>query len=467
MSDQAQIQAPDGWSAHLAALYRLGLPLIGAQMAQMAIHLTDIAMVGRLGAPELAATALATNYFFLIYIFGSGFLVALSPIIAQMVGSGDTRAVRRSTRMGMWFAIAYGIACLPLLLVAEPVLVALGQDAKLAAIAGEYMAVASFGMVPSLIFIAYRSFLGAINRASILLWASLAAVVLNAALCWVLIFGRLGMPALGVRGAGFAAIGTNLFLVAIISLYITRDAKASAFDIFARFWRADWLVMRSLLALGLPISLTIVAEVGLFQVATLMAGWLGVVALAAHSIVMQLISFAFMVPLGLASAATIRVGQSVGAGRLADAGRAARGALLTAVAVSMLTIILFVALPAPLIRIFLAADDPLFTPTLAAAVPLLMIAAAFNLFDGAQAIGAGNLRGLKDTRVPMLIAIGAYWGVGVPLAYVCGFTFGLGTPGLWAGLAGGLLVAGGLLNWRFFARLAAMAAPRPQLNPAS
>ena len=443
------------WRQHFAALYSLGLPLVAAQMAQMAIHATDIAMVGRIGAPELAATALATNYFFLIYMFGSGFLVALAPIVAQAFGQDDPRAVRRSTRMGLWFAVGYGIICIPALFAVEPVLLALKQDPKLAAIAGDYMRIAAFGMVPALMFTAFRSFLGAINRANILMWASFAAVALNALLNYIFIFGNFGAPKMGVAGSALGSVLTNIFVCIAVGLYVATDARAKAYEIFVRVWRADWPVLGALLKLGLPISLTIIAEVMMFQFASIMAGWIGVVPLAAHSIVMQLISFSFMVPLGLASAATIRVGQAIGGGNYGDANRAARAALYTAVGAAAVTIAIFLTVPEALIRIFLASSDPLLGPTLAAAIPLLVIAAAFNLFDGAQAIAAGNLRGLKDTRVPMVIAIGSYWGIGMPLAYVFAFNLGYSTPGIWLGLACGLLCTAVLLNWRFFTKLAA------------
>jgi multidrug resistance protein, MATE family len=450
------LQNPElSWRQHYAALYRLGLPLVGAQMAQMAIHATDIAMVGRIGASELAATALATNYFFLVYMFGSGFLYALAPIVAQAFGRDDPRSVRRSTRMGLWFALGYGFICIPALFAVEPVLLALKQDPKLAAIAADYMAVAAFGMVPALMFTAFRSFLGAINRANVLLWASIAAVALNALLNYSFIFGNFGAPKMGVPGSALATVLTNTFVCIAVGIFVATDGKAKAYEVFIRVWRADWPVLGALLKLGLPISLTIIAEVIMFQFASIMAGWIGVVPLAAHAIVMQLISFSFMVPLGLASAATIRVGQAIGGGNYGDASRAARAALYTAFGAAFLTIILFISVPEALIRIFLSTSDPLLGPTLTAAVPLLMIAAAFNLFDGAQAIAAGNLRGLKDTRAPMLIAIGSYWGLGMPLAYVFAFKIGLATPGIWLGLACGLFATALLLNWRFFTKLAA------------
>jgi MATE family multidrug resistance protein len=435
------------------------MPMIGAQVVQFSINATDIAMVGRIGAAELAATALATNFHFLVYMFGSGFLVALSPIVAQAYGRGDERAVRRTVRMGLWFALAYGILCLPALFAAEPALMLLGQKPELAALAGDYMAIAAFGMLPSMVYVVFRSFLGAIDRAGIMLWASIAGVIANAGLNWVFIFGNLGAPAMGVPGAALASVITGILMALIVVAYGVREKRAAGYQVLVRFWRADWPVLWSSLALGLPISLTIIAEVGLFQMATLMAGWLGVVPLAAHSIVMQLISFSFMVPLGLGHAATVRVGQEIGAGSIADAERAGRAALATGFGAAALTILAFVTIPGLLIGIFLPADDPLFDQTLAAAIPLLMIGAAFNLFDGAQAIGAGNLRGIKDTKVPMVIAVASYWALGIPAAYALAFNGGLGAPGIWLGLAAGLCAAALLMNMRFFARIRAMPAP--------
>jgi MATE family multidrug resistance protein len=346
--------------------------------------------------------------------------------------------------------------CLPALLAVEPVLLALGQKPELAALAGDYMVIAAFGMVPSMVYVAFRSFLGAIDRAGIMLWASIAGVLANAGLNWVFIFGNLGAPEMGVPGAALASVITGTLMALIVVAYGVREKRAAAYQVLTRFWRPDWPVLWSSLALGLPISLTIIAEVGLFQMATVMAGWLGVVPLAAHSIVMQLISFSFMVPLGLGHAATVRVGQEVGAGRIADAERAGRAALAAGFGAAAVTIVAFLAIPSLLIGIFLPADDPLFAQTLAAAIPLLMIGAAFNLFDGAQAIGAGNLRGIKDTRVPMVIAVACYWALGIPAAWAFAFNGGLGAPGIWLGLAAGLSAAAFLMNMRFFARIRAM-----------
>jgi multidrug resistance protein, MATE family len=329
------------------------------------------------------------------------------------------------------------------------------------------MSILCFGLLPALVFVVFRSFLGAINRAAILMWVTLGGVALNAALNWVFIFGNLGAPEMGVRGAALASVMTNIAMAAGVIAYALREERAAAYQVLLRFWQPDLAVLKTTLALGLPISLTMIAETSMFQAASLMAGALGVVPLAAHAIVMQLISISFMVPYGISHAATVRVGQEIGAGRLGDARRAAATALAGGALAALATIALFIALPGPLIRIFLAADDPLFAQTVVAAVPLLMIGAAFNLFDGAQGIAAGNLRGIKDTRLPMLIAILSYWALGIPAGWLLAFKAGWGVPGVWCGLAVGVFAAALMLNARFFLRIARMAGAPLQPSPAS
>ena len=457
MNDAASthIIKPQGiksWSVHARALARLGLPLIGAQLAQMAIHATDIAMVGRLGILEIGATTLATQYFFVIYMFGAGFLIAVSPLAAQAFGEGDEVGVRRATRMGLWIAIIYSVLTMPLLLAVKPLLLSLGQQPANVALADDYMRVAFLGLLPALLFVAMRSFLSAIDRSGILLWASIAAVLLNGALNYVFIYGNFGAPQMGVQGAALASVGTNIFIAGAVMLYAKIEVRAKTFSVFLRLWRADWPVFGSLLALGLPISLTIIAEVGLFQAATLMAGTLGEVPLAAHGIVLQLVSFAFMIPYGLSAALTVRIGAETGAKRSHDVRRAALAGLYVVIAWSLIALALFVLFPRPLIGIFLPQSDPAFAATMAIAVTILAIGAAFQLVDGLQAAAAGSLRGMKDTRVPMLIAIGSYWLIGVPFAYLTGIVWNYGIAGIWGGLAFGLAAAAIMLVARLLIR---------------
>ena len=429
------------WRAHMRALLSIGFPLIGAQLAQMAINATDIAMVGRLGVAEIGATAIATQYFFFFYIFGSGFLMAVTPLAAAAFGADEIKGIRRAARMGFWIALGFAILVTPALLASRPVLAAFGQDATVIALTEDYLSVGFAAMFPALLFVAFRSYLSAIDRAGILLWASVAAVLLNAALNWVFIYGNLGAPMLGVRGAAIASLGTNLFLAATVIVYALRNAAVREHDLFVRLWRPDWHVMIRILALGLPISLTILAEVGLFQAATLMAGTLGPVPLAAHSIVLQIASFAFMIPYGLSGALTARIGSETGARRPRDVRRVGISGLTIAALWSGIATIVFIAFPTGLIAIFLKTDDPDFPAIVATGTTLLLLAAAFQTVDGLQTTAAGALRGIADTRVPMLIAVASYWLIGLPVTYLLGFTLQMGVVGIWIGLAIGLAVA--------------------------
>ena len=311
-----------------------------------------------------------------------------------------------------------------------------------------------WGMFPALVFVALRSFLSAIGKAAILLWATLAAVLVNAALNWVLIFGNLGFSAYGVPGAAIASVGTNIFIAILIGLYAARSPASKPYEIFVRLWRADWPILRTILALGAPISLTIIAEVGLFQMATIMAGWYGTVTLAAHSIVLQIASFSFMIPLGIASALTVRVGNETGARRKADARRVVLTGMALSVGIACLAVLAFLTMPKLLLGIFMTRSDPDYAAVLALGQSLLLLAAAFQLFDGLQATASGSLRGIRDTRVPMMIAVTAYWGVGLPVAYGASTWAEWGAHGIWAGLVAGLGLAAILLNWRLLAKTA-------------
>lgn len=430
----------------------LGVPLIGAQLAQIAINVTDTVMVGWLGAPELAAVVLATQTFFLFYIFGSGFALAVMPIAAQARGRKDVRGVRRSTRMGMWVILAYGALAMIPLWMTESILLALGQAESTAALAGEYMRVAQWGLFPGLLAMTFRSYLSALERAQIVLWTTVAGTLLNIFLNYIFIFGNLGAPRLGVVGAAFASLGTNLLMFLLLLAYSVVKSELRQYQLMVRLWRPDWQAFFDVLKLGWPISAMILAEVGLFSGASVMIGWIGTVELAAHGIALQLAGIAFMFPLGLSNAATVRVGNAYGRGDLVDLGRAGIIATGLAVAITAMFAVVFWSIPHVLIGFYLDQHNPDASDVLLHAVPLLAVAAAFQLVDGLQAMGAGLLRGLKDTKVPMVYAIVSYWVIGMTSGYFLAFHAGLGAVGVWWGLALGLAVAAVLLNWRYHRR---------------
>ena len=440
------------WLGHTRATLLLGLPLIGAQLAQIAINVTDTIMVGWLGAFELAAAVLGTQTFFLFYIFGGGLALAVMPIAAQAHGRDDTRGVRRSVRMGIWVILLYCVLVILPLWFTESVLVMLGQEPDIAALAGDYVRVAQWSIFPALMIMLFRSYLSALERAQIILWATLFGTLANIGLNYVFIFGNLGAPKLGVVGAAVASLGTNVITFLALLAYAVRKPDLRKYELLVRFWRADWQGFFEVMRLGWPIGASILAEAGLFAGAAIVIGWIGTVELAAHGIVLQLAGIAFMIPLGLSSAATIRVGNAFGREDWVGLSRAGMVAILLSIGATLATALLFLLLPGSLVGLFLDENNPDAALVIVNAVPLLFVAAAFQLVDGLQVIGTGLLRGLKDTTVPMFIAVFSYWGIGMASAYAFGIALDFGAVGVWWGLALGLLFAAILMNWRYLLR---------------
>jgi len=453
MNVQSQT-ARDGqsWGAHIWATLALGLPLVGTQIAQIAIATTDVVMLGWYGTEELAATVLGSQAFFVVYIFGSGFASAILPLAAQAEGRNDPTHVRRSVRMGMWILLLYAAVVMPLLWYLEPALIALGQKPELAALASDYIRIAQWAMFPGLMMMALRSFFAARSRAGIVLWSALIGTVFNGVLNYGLIFGNFGWPEMGVRGAAVASVASSTLIFLIMAGWALLHPRHLEYRLFQRFWRPEWPAFFEVFRLGVPISLTILAEVGLFMAASVMMGWLGTVQLAAHGIAIQLASISFMVPLGLSQAATVRIGQAYGRGNMEALARAAHAVMGLSVVIALASGALFWLFPEALIGLFLDESNVDAADLLAVAVPLLLVAAAFQLVDAIQAIAAGQLRGIKDTRIPMILAVISYWPIGLSAAYGLGFGLGLGGPGIWGGLAIGLGVAAVLLNLRFVNR---------------
>ncbi|MDZ7824560.1 MAG: MATE family efflux transporter [Ahrensia sp.] len=439
----------ESWGTHLRASFALGIPLVGSQLGLMLMNTTDTVMLGWYGVEELAASVLATQVYFVVMIFGAGICQAVMPMAAQAEGEGDQRMVRRVVRMGFWISIAYAFLTMPLFFLGEKILLLLGQEPRISALAGEYLFIAAWAMYPTLMSFALRSFLTAIQRAQIILWSTLGAALANVVINYMLIFGNWGAPELGIRGAAIATLLVNVLMFIAMALYVVGREETRRYDIFARFWRADWAAFFSVLKVGLPIGITILAEVGMFIFASIMVGWLGVIPLAAHGIALQLASLAFMVPLGMSQVATVRVSNAYGKSDPANLWRAANAVMIIAIAFAVSSALLFLLMPQTLIGLFLDESKESVLDVLAYAVPLLFVAAVFQLVDSTQAVAVAQLRGLKDTKVPMAIAVFAYWCVGLGTAYILGIWYGLGGVGVWTGLAFGLAVAAVLLSSRF------------------
>jgi MATE family multidrug resistance protein len=305
----------------------------------------------------------------------------------------------------------------------------------------------------------FRSHLSALDHARIVLWATVAGAVLNAGINWVLIFGNLSAPELGIAGAAIASVGTHLLIALVLALYAALHSDLKQDTLFARFWRPDWEAMGQVFRLGWPIALTLLSESGLFMATMVMMGWLGALPLAAHGIALQICSTTFMVHIGLSQAATVRAGRAWGRGDRGELRLAAIAALILSGAMVALTIAGFVLVPEALVGLFVDPNDPLRPEIIALGASLLLVAALFQLADAGQVMALGLLRGTQDTTVPMIYAILAYWGLGLPAAWVIGFPMGFEGPGIWAGLVVGLAVAAALMMTRFWRGPARVAPP--------
>lgn len=433
---------------HVRAMTILGLPLVGGHLSQFAIGLTDTVMLGWYGAEALAAITLSASFFFTLFIMGGGFAWAVMPMVASFHAEGDETSLRRATRMGMWLSIVFAALTAPLFWFASPILQVLGQDAELAEAAQRYLRVAGWGIVPALLVMVIKSYLAALERTQVVLWISLAAALANGLANYALIFGNWGAPELGLQGAAIASLLTQLISLVGVIWYAVRVLPEH--KLFQRLWRLDSEMFVRVFQLGWPISLTSLAETGLFVASALMMGWLGTVPLAAHGIAITLASGTFMVHLGLSNATTIRAGNAYGRRDAEHLARGGQTAIILSLVASAITIVVFLLIPELLINGFLDADDPARDQIIAIGIGLLAMAALFQLVDGAQVIALGLLRGVQDTRVPMFIAAFSYWIIGMPSGYFLGFTMGLGGIGVWTGLVIGLAFAAVLLMARFW-----------------
>lgn len=442
------MKQPSSYRDHARATLYLGLPLIGSHVAQFAITLTDALMLGWYSVDALAAEVLGGTLFFVIFIMGSGFAFAVMPMVASAQAAGEEAQVRRVTRMGAWASMLFGLAVLPMFIWAEPLFLAIGQEAAVSAQAGQYLGIAGYAILPALLVMVLKSYLAALERTQVVLWMTLAAVGLNVAVNWLLIFGNWGFPELGIRGAAIASLSVNIASGIALALYAALATPEHT--LFQRVWRPDWEAFGRVFRLGWPIGMTNLAEVGLFAAATAMMGWLGTLPLAAHGIALQVASVVFMVHLGLSNAATVRAGQAFGRGDGPGLRAGALVALAISGVVSLVAVVLFLAVPEFLVGLFLSPAEPDRDGVIALGVGLLAAAALFQVVDAAQVMALGLLRGVQDTSVPLAIAAFSYWVIGVPASYVLGFMLGLGGGGVWLGLALGLACAGVLLLVRFW-----------------
>lgn len=441
------------WRAELRATLALAWPLILANVTQQAIQATDILLMGRLGASQLAAATLALNMTFTFNLLLLGILIASSPMMATALGQrfNAVRDVRRTFRAGLWILI---VSLPPYWLVLWHVgalMRALGQSPELASQGQTFLRAYMWCTAPWLLFQLLRNFVSALERPRMILWLSISGIALNALLSWSLIFGHFGLPALGLVGGGLGSTLTWWLLCAALIAFVYRDRQFRRFHLFGRFWRFDRERTMAMVKLGWPIGVTMALEMGVFALAAYFMGWIGAPAVAAHAVALQIAALTFMVPLGLGQAATVRVGLALGRQDEAGIARAGWTSWIVGVGFMGAMAIVMWSIPRPLVTIFLA-DVPANSAVIALAVSFLQVAAAFQLVDGAQVIGAGMLRGLHDTRWPLIFALFGYWVVGLGIGAWLGFGADWKGVGIWIGLASGLAAVAVLMLARWLLR---------------
>ena len=445
---------PTRWADEWRATLRLAAPLVGAGLLQMAVFAVDVIFVARLGPEALAASSLAVSLFGLLIWSLNGLVGAASPLIAAELGARRhaVREVRRTVRMTGWVAILASVGAMGICLLGGPLMRATGQSEAVIALAEPFLAILMWATIPAVLAALLRTVVATLGRPYIGTAINALAVAVNALGNYIFVFGHFGAPALGLEGSALSSVVTSLFMLAAYCAVIRADRRLRRYRLAGRWWRTDWTRFFDVLRIGLPITATIIAEAGLFSGAAFIMGRIGEVELAAHTVALQFASIAFQVPFGVGQAATIRVGLAYGARDHAAIARAGQVAMLLGVGSMLVTASIMLFAPYLILSIYLDPDAPANARLVALATQYMIVAAAFQLFDGAQVVGGALLRGLQDTRVPMAIAIFGYWVPGIGTAIWLGLFTPLRGTGVWIGLMVGLVVVAALILWRWHRR---------------
>lgn len=453
--------SPSPFRVEFGATLRLAGPLALANILQMAVYAIDVIFVARLGQEALAASSLAIAIFSLLMFGFSALTGAVAPLIAAELGRGRhaLHEIRRSVRMALWLSVICGILGIGVCFLAEDLMRATGQDPAVAARSGQFIRLLSIGMIPMIAGNVLRTFVSAMGRPVFATAVTALAIIVNALGNWLFVFGNLGLPALGLQGSALSSIATAFATTLAYALVIRRDRRLRRYHVFGRWWCAEWRRMGEIVRLGVPIGLTIVAEAGLFSSAAFLMGRIGQAELAAHAVALQVAAIFFQVPFGIGQAATIRVGYHYGARDRDAMGRAGWAAIASCIGFQFVSAALMLLAPRGILSAYVDVADPANAAMVALAVRFLAVGAAFQMVDGLQAVAAGALRGLQDTRMPMVIALFSYWLPGFGTAVVLGLFTPRGGVGVWIGLAAGLTFAALMLLWRWHRREALRLVP--------
>ena len=429
----------------LRAIASMSLPIISAQLLQVGMGVTDTLMAGRINPLALAAVALGTSMWFFVFIVGLGLMLALTPIISHHVGANKHPLIREELRQGIWLALALSIILILLLWLMASLMPHLGIDEKITTETHAYLRWIGWSLPFTCLYLVPRFLNESMGHTMPMLWIQLLLLPLHILGNYLLMFGNFGFPAMGAAGGALATgIAQTVGCLALYG-YTLRTPRYAKYDLRSRITPPDWKHIAAIVRLGIPISIGMMMESGMFTATALLMGRFGVDAVAGHQIAINIASLTFMIPLGISSALTVRVGQALGAGDRLDARyRGRMGIALCGAFMSLSAVVLWTT------GEFLAS---LYTPNqqvVAVAAQFLVYAAIFQLVDGMQVGAMGVLRGYRDTKVPMLVTVFCYWVIGMGLSLGLGVFGPMGPAGLWVGLVGGLAVAALTLNIRFY-----------------
>jgi multidrug resistance protein, MATE family len=430
--------------AELRALLALAIPVALSEIGWMTMTVVDVIMVGKLGPPAIGAVGLGNAIYYAPSLFGIGLLLGLDTMVSRAWGAKDFDNCHRWLAQAMYIALAFTPVLMLFIVVAQPLFTARGVDPVVGFYTRSYVSILNWGTLPLLVYGGFRRYLQGVGLVRPVTFALISANLVNLAGNWIFIYGKLGMPALGVSGSALSTVFSRIYMAAVLVYVAWRHERGRGHPLFAHWPGPDWARVRVLLNLGVPAAFQVVLEVAAFGAVTIMAAHLDPVALATHEIALSCAAYTFMVPLGISAAAAVAVGHAIGAGNPARARRAGWMAIGLGVSFMGLAAVAFFVIPRPIMEIY--SRDP---RILAMGVHILMIVAAFQIFDGCQTVATGALRGMGETRFPMLTNFAGYWLFGLPLGAVMCFKLKWGLSGLWTGLTLALIVIASLLLRRW------------------
>lgn len=450
----AETTAPSPMRAEIGATLRLAGPLALANLLQMAVYASDVIFVARLGQDALAASSLAVSIFMLVNWGLLGLTGAAAPLIAAELGHKrhSVREVRRTMRMALWLSVLCAAVGMVVCMFGETIMLATGQDPRISAMAQQFLTILSLALLPMIVSNVLRTFVSTMGKPFLATLITALAILVNVLGNFALVFGYFGFPALGLPGSALSSLITATVTLIAYVLVIQSDRRMRRTYIWGRFWRPEWKRLKTMVRLGIPIALTVMAEGGLFGSAAYLMGNIGAAELAAHTIALQVAAAFFQIPYGIGQAATIRVGYHYGAGDREGVRRAGLAVFGVCLIAQVFAIAAMLGAPRLIISAYVDPDLPENAAVVAFALQFLVIAAAFQLADGVQTVAAGALRGLQDTKWPMIIALAGYWLVGFVVAAWLGLWTPLAGMGVWTGLMAGLVVVALLLTWRWWRR---------------